>query len=94
MPWHELAAPDGWRLELFEDARGFFYPRRWRTSGTEWVSWHGSEISEGLQKYAFRSPEVASHYAYRERLQRQIVNRMEELRALRPAAPGHRASRR
>jgi hypothetical protein len=74
LPWHEVDAPDGWRLELFEDARGFFYPRRWRTSDdAAWIWWQRAieDVSDGLQNYGFQSAQDALQYAYRERLERE-----------------------
>ena len=82
MAWHEVEAPDGWRLELFEVARGRLHPPRWRGSSAFWITEPDPYVSEGLQGYAFCSPEEAVHHAYRERLQRYIVLRMNQLRSL------------
>lgn len=84
MPWHDIEAADGSTLELFEDARGYYYPRRWRSSAASSVALPEPDVSEGLRGYRFRSPQHALHYAYRERLQRQIIERLEQQSSRRP----------
>jgi hypothetical protein len=77
MPWTEAETSDGWRLEVFEDARGRFYPRRWIFASAVNIRFP-IEVSDGLQSYGFSTPEAAIDYASRERRQRELLARLSE----------------
>ena len=79
MPWIEAETPDGWRLEVFEDARGRFYPRRWIFAPAERIR-IPIEVSDGLQNYAFATAEAAIEHTYRERRQREMLAHLGDSR--------------
>jgi hypothetical protein len=80
LPWTEAETPDGWRLEVFEDARGRFYPRRWIFAAAEKIAFP-IEVSDGLRNYGFATAEAAIEYAYRERRQRELLADLSESRS-------------
>jgi hypothetical protein len=74
LPYLEAETPGGWRLQMFHDAnRGFFYPRRWILPPTD-PSGGRTNITPGLRNYPFERADAAMDYAYRERLQRDLLS--------------------
>jgi hypothetical protein len=73
LPYLEAETPEGWRLEIFEDAGRRFYPRRWISAPAD-ASGGRIDVTPGLQNYAFETADAAMEHAYRERLQRELVS--------------------
>jgi hypothetical protein len=80
----EAETSDGWRLEVFEDARGRFYPRRWIIAPTQRIR-IPIEVSDGLKNYAFATADAAIEYAYRERRQRELLAHLDGARRADPS---------
>ena len=73
LPYLEAETREGWRLEIFQDAGGRFYPRRWIAAAAEPTGGR-IDVTPGLQNYAFETADAAMEHAYRERLQREVVS--------------------
>jgi hypothetical protein len=91
LPYLEAETREGWRLEIFEDAGGRFYPRRWISAPAD-PSGGRIDVTPGLQNYAFETADAAMEHAYRERRQRELLSSVAVERDHQPKRPSGSSS--